>query len=171
MNQETLWKYFLGPVIGLVFGFFGGYFTDTHKAKLEEDKLLLDYRVKLATSVVNHFAGYITNVQRLIKIANYEKEHQDAFKQDAEIPKRKERYIEARDVARVNWRGDLEQIRLLFKSKTIESEVEALEKFDDEASTKSAAELAKGLNDWRMMQQKLFVMLQGGLIHNDTSND
>ena len=143
---DALLKYILSPLITASLGFCAGLYLERHKDISAERKVFLEHRMTVWSTTATSFPKYIVNWHRLRTIAG------KGVLTDLE-QNRKNGYVQARDAARHDLLGGLEQAKYLF-SPNVKKRIEDFLRFDEDAASTRLEELP-AIDAWSKWQGEI----------------
>jgi hypothetical protein len=144
----------ISPIVTALAGFYIGTTLERQKETSAEERLFLEYRMKVWVSAAASFPDYVSNWRRLRTIAG--KADLSATEQE-----RKNKYQRDRDAARGELFSALEQARQVFSS-DVSKLIDDFEQFDTKHSAVELADLP-AIEEWVRHERKILGALKGEL--------
>jgi hypothetical protein len=126
---------------------------------LEREKFLVEQQLRIWAACAKHFSDYITNWDRLRKIATAEKQTGSL---GSEEQARKNRYVNDRDAARVALQAALWEASLIY-GESARKPIEAYFDFDRDHAPKGLEELPP-LSRWEQHRDEILKALRGEVL-------
>lgn len=151
--------YLLAPLLAVGFGYFTGSLIEQQKFQLEREKFLLEQKLRVWAACAKHFSDYITNWDRLRKIATSEKQVASLSPDERT---RKNRYVNDRDAARVALQAALWEASLIY-GEPARKPIETYFEFDREQAAKRLEELPS-VSQWEHHRDEILNALRGEVL-------